>query len=121
MWGSHLIKSWSKTQTVVALSSGEAEYYGMVRGTSIGLGVRGLMEDLGVTMRVRTSTDSTAASGIANRRGLGKARRNEVNQLWLQDKVNNKEVEVRRVRGEDMLADARTKHVYQNGTGQHMQ
>ena len=76
-----MVKSWSNTQSVVALSSGEAEYYGMVRGTSIGLGVRGLLEDLGITMRVRTSTDSTAASGIANRRGLGKVRHIEVNQL----------------------------------------
>ena len=120
MIGGHMVKSWSNTQSVVALSSGEAEYYGMVRGTSIGLGVRSLMEDMGVAMRVRTSTDSTAASGIANRRGLGKVRHIEVNQLWLQDKVNNKEVEVRKVRGEDNLADALTKHVDQSSTGRHM-
>ena len=78
------------------------------------------MEDLGVTMRVRTSTDSTAASGMANRRGLGKLRHIEVNQLWLQGKVDNKEVEIRKVKGEDNLADALTKHVDQAGTGQHM-
>ena len=71
-------------------------------------------------MRVRTSTDSTASSGIANRRGLGNVRHIEVNQLWLQDKVNSKEVEIRKVKGEDNLADALTKHVDQNGTGQHM-
>ena len=31
MFGSHLIKSWSSTQNVIALSSGEAEYYGLVK------------------------------------------------------------------------------------------
>ena len=29
---SHLIKSWATTQTVIALSSGEAEYYGVTKG-----------------------------------------------------------------------------------------
>ena len=35
MLGQHMVKSWSNTQSVLALSSGEAEYYGMVRGASI--------------------------------------------------------------------------------------
>ena len=29
--GKHLIRGWSAAQKVIALSSGEAEYYGMVR------------------------------------------------------------------------------------------
>ena len=36
--------------------------------------------------------DSSAAKGIASRRGLGKVRHIEVHQLWLQDKVQKKEV-----------------------------
>ena len=28
----HIIKSWSTTQSIIALSSGEAEYYGVVKG-----------------------------------------------------------------------------------------
>ena len=35
MLGSHMMKGWSNTQSVIALSSGEADYYGMVRGSSI--------------------------------------------------------------------------------------
>ena len=38
MLGSHMIKSWSSTQSGVALSSGEAEFNGVVRGAGIGLG-----------------------------------------------------------------------------------
>ena len=37
MIGSHLLKSWSTTQSVIALSSGEVEYYSMVKGGSVGL------------------------------------------------------------------------------------
>ena len=58
----------------------------MVRGCSIGIGIRGLLEDMGVRMRIRASTDSSAAVGISKRRGLGKVRHLELNQLWLQDK-----------------------------------
>ena len=32
MIGKHCIKTWSKTQDTIAPSSGEAEYYGIVRG-----------------------------------------------------------------------------------------
>ena len=42
MVGRHLIKAWSATQASIALSSGEAEYYGVVRGTGIALGTKAL-------------------------------------------------------------------------------
>ena len=83
MMGSHLVKSWSSTQDVVALSSGEAEYYGIVRGASQGFGIRGMMGDLGISVSVTLNTDATAARGIALRKGLGKVRHIEVNQLWV--------------------------------------
>ena len=35
MLGKHMVKSWSSTQANVTLSSGEAEYYGLVKGSSI--------------------------------------------------------------------------------------
>ena len=35
MFGNHMVKSWCSTQAIVALSSGEAEYYGIVRGSPI--------------------------------------------------------------------------------------
>ena len=36
--GAHAIKTWSSTQSSVSLSSGEAEFYGVVRGAGVGLG-----------------------------------------------------------------------------------
>ena len=38
MLGRHAIKHWSSTQTSVALSSGEAEFAGVIRGSGQGLG-----------------------------------------------------------------------------------
>ena len=46
LYGSSVIKAWSNTQKCVALSSGEAEYYGIVRGSAMGIGIRNMYEDL---------------------------------------------------------------------------
>ena len=51
--GSHTIKFWSSTQKVIALSSGEAEYYGVVRGAAEGIGTRSIMKDLEVHIGIR--------------------------------------------------------------------
>ena len=48
--GSHPIKTWSSTQTSIALSSGEAEFNGVVRGYGIGLGYQSLLRDLGISI-----------------------------------------------------------------------
>ena len=103
------MKIWSHTQAIIALSSGEAEYYGMVRGASEAMGLRSLMSDLGVDRRIRVRTDASAAKSIASRRGLGKVQHIEVNQLWLQEKVSAGDVEVMKVPGESNMADALTK------------
>ncbi len=79
MHGGHRIKSWSTTQTVVAMSSGESEYYGFVKGRCKGIGVSGLVHDLaGKDLQIDLETDSFAAKGIATRRGVGKVRHLEV-------------------------------------------
>ena len=72
--GAHAIKTWSSTQSSVALPSGEAEFNGVVKGAGIGLGYQGLLRDLGQDIPVRVWTDSSASIGICSRQGLGKLR-----------------------------------------------
>ena len=79
MFGNHMVKSWCSTQAIVSLSSGEAEYYGIVRGSSIGIGLRSMLGDFGVNVAIVVNTDASAAKGMANRRGLGKVRHIAVN------------------------------------------
>ena len=74
MLGNHMIKSWCNTQARVSLSSGEAEYYGIVKGSSIGRGLKSMLGDFGVEVPIKVNTDASAAKGVANRKGLGKAR-----------------------------------------------
>ena len=120
MLGSHLIKSWSSTQSVVALSSGEAEYYGMVKGASVALGLQSVLKDFNIECSITLKSDASAAIAISNRRGLGKVRHIEVCQLWLQDKVRRGDIKVVKVGTHDNVADALTKYVSQDIMAMHM-
>ena len=110
MVGSHLLKTWSSTQSSVALSSGEAEFYGAVKAAGYGLAYQSLLADLGVIMPITCFTDSSAAIGIASRQGLGKLRRLDVHTLWLQQAVRSKRISLRKVLGTENPADIFTKH-----------
>ncbi len=108
--GSHLIKSWSSTQADVALSSGEAEYYGTVKAGGTGLGYQSLLRDLGVDLKTRVWTDSTATIGICGRDGLGKLRHIDTQCLWLQHQVRGGRIDLRKIKGTENPADVFTKH-----------
>ena len=46
-YGSHMLRSTSITQGVIALSSGQSEFDALVKGTSAGLGAVSMLKDLG--------------------------------------------------------------------------
>ena len=112
MHGNHVIKSWSTNQSVIALSSGEAEYYALVKAASVSIGVKTIMKDMGVelTEPIVIKSDASAALGIANRIGIGKVRHIEVNQLWLQEVGARKSISAIKVGGTDNPSDLLTKH-----------
>ena len=64
-----------------------------------------------IDKKIRIKTDASAARGMALRKGLGPVRHIEVNQLWQQSKVINKELNVIKVKGAENLTDALTKHI----------
>ena len=110
MLGKHCIKAWSVSQQVIALSSGEAEYYGMVKGASNTLGLAGMLSDMGVNVRICLSTDSSAAKGIGNRRGLGQVRHIELADFWLQEQTARGKIQLRKIKGDENFSDSLTKH-----------
>ena len=122
MLGKSVIKAWSSNQSVIALSSGEAEYYALVKGGSHGIGLLNILRDLGVEWveKIQILSDASAAIGIASRRGSGKVRHIEVNQLWLQDKVMKGHVEFVNIGTGSNMADALTKHVEHELIVRHM-
>jgi hypothetical protein len=62
-------------------SPGEAEFYGIVKGAAMAMGMKAMMADVGVNMEIEIRTDASAARSIAMRKGVGKVRHVEVNRL----------------------------------------
>ena len=88
MMGRCAIHTYSKGQAVIALSSGEAEYYGLVSGVSQVLGAISLAKDWGMCMRGHVWMDSTVGIAIGSRRGLGKVKHIDTVFLWVQEVMN---------------------------------
>ena len=111
MIGSHPLRTWSSTQSVVATSSAEAELYSMAEGASRGCGFKTVLGETGAEVQLTVSTDASAAKAFASTRGLGKMRHLEVKDLWIQALVKSGRVAVYKVRGEVNVADAMTKYL----------
>ena len=107
MW----IKSWSKTQPIVATSSGEAELYAASKCGSELIGIRSIAKDLGMEFNISMSDDANSTLGMLHRRGLGKLRHVDVTKLWLQDVVKQKGLEVKKIPGSENPADMMTKYL----------
>jgi len=73
--------------------------------------MKSLLEDFGVSVKVKVNTDSSAAKSITSRKGAGRVRHIEVRELWVQEQVTRGELTVTKVKGEDSVADGLTKHV----------
>ena len=96
-WGSGVIKSWSKTEATIALSSGEAELAAVVKGAAEGLGLKAVLADFGVEVNLHMFSDATAAIGMVRREGLGRVRHLAVADLWVQQKVRSGEIVVAKI------------------------
>ena len=93
------------------LGSGEAELVAAVKTCTELIGISQLMKDWGSEVEGEIYVDSNAAIGTVNRKGNGKLRHVRVGILWIQEKVEEGEVSVRKVAGEENPADLLTKNV----------
>ena len=111
MHGSHLLKAFSRTQSNIALSSGEAEFYALVGAASEALGFIAMTDDYGDKLEAFLYADASAAIGVANREGLGRIRHLDTQALWLQQELRRKRLGLQKVPGSDNPSDLMTKHV----------
>ena len=109
--GDHCIKLTSTTQVPIALSSGESEFYALVKTACQLLGLRQLLNDLGRPLGCILYGDASASRGMASRRGAGKIRHIETQALWLQRAVTTKNIIIRAIAGKINSADLGTKHL----------
>ena len=79
------LKVWTKKQQVVALSSAESEPFAAVKTASEGLGIQCVARDLGISCRLNLHLDASATMCLVNRRGPGKAKHVDMQNLWMQE------------------------------------
>eukprot|EP00969_Alexandrium_andersonii_P300328 13278118-Alexandrium_andersonii.AAC.1 len=79
-------KALSVPQKTIALSSGEAELAGVVKGVAEGPGHVAVAQGLGLMARLQVCSDSSAAIGICRRAGIGRVGHLVVAQLWVQER-----------------------------------
>ena len=103
------MKSWSRSQGPVAISSGEAEFYAAIKGACEGLGIKSLLEDLGFHVQVEVIQDSTAAKGTASRAGIGRIKHLDVGWCWIQQTVESCKIILIKINGKCNPADFLTK------------
>ena len=109
--GQHVIKTYSRQQKVIALSSAEAELYAMVAASAESLAIIAYAKDLGTQMVGEVCVDSSAALGISQRCGIGKVRHLRTQGLWVQEARMTGRLAYRKVLGTKNPADVLTKHV----------
>ena len=118
--GKHTIKTTSNLQSTIALSSGESEFYALVKACAFGLSVQALYRDWGLQMDLVVASDSSAARGTASRRGLGKLRHVQTRYLWIQERVAKNELKIAAVGTKQNVSDLCTKPVNKDTCEKHM-
>lgn len=111
MLGKNQLRSLCRGQAVIALSSGEAEYYGLVTGTSEAIGEQSIALDWGIKLPIVIHMDATAGAAIGSRRGLGKVKHISTVFLWAQERVTTGQVKIRWTHTSVNLADILTKAI----------
>jgi hypothetical protein len=109
MVGRHPVYAGCSTQTIISLSSGEAEFYGAVKTACRLLGMAALMKDVGWEAAAILATDSAAAKGMASRRGAARVRHIHCPALWLQQAVTRRVLSIVKRPGKDLSPDVGTK------------
>ena len=119
--GSHVLKFCSKTQSLIALSSGESELYATLRTAAETLGVIAMARDLGIELAGKAWGDASAALGMIHRKGVGRTRHIGVSYLWLQHTAAERRLEFGKVLGRDNPADLFTKYLDQKTLDKHVE
>ena len=104
------MKHWTKLQSSISLSSGEAELYAVNRAAAESLGLQQLQRDLGGEIGIEVRMDAAATKGTITRIGSGKLKHVEVQQFGLQSKVRDGIVEPVKIPRIQNYADDLTHH-----------
>ena len=108
--GKHLLRQRSCLQTLLALSSGEVEYYASLRGACTSLGIQSHHQDWMIDVPIQIYSDSAAARSVARRSGIGgRLRHLQTRHLWFADPDSSWSLKLDVVAGKQKPVDVPTK------------
>ena len=120
LWGEVCLKTCSRTQPTLALSSGEAELSAAVLGATESLGMVSVLSDFGMAASICMRSDATAAIGMVQREGLGKVRHLACSDLWIQQRIRRGDLRVGKWPGPQNPSDLGTKGLDSNSIERHL-
>ena len=113
--GGCTVSHWSKTQSNIALSSGEAELNAAVKCMSELVGLWEVIHEITQeSVAVTIHVDSSACKGMVLRHGAGRVKHLTTKQLWVQGAVRAYQVKVVKVKRDLNHADVLTHPVARN-------
>lgn len=109
--GKHVLVDLAVTQVLISLSSGESEFYGIIRAVAEAIYLVQFLNHFGHTVECHVLTDSSAAKGMTLSLGLTRRTRHISHKLlWVQQVVKDKRVKILKTEGEENEADIDTKY-----------
>ena len=103
------VASMVRKQSLVALSSGEAEFYGINMVATETYLLKQLLEWLGYRVVWQVLTDPSSAKSMCQRLGVGRVRHLDVRSLWVQWACKTHGLKIVKIPGESNPADIGTK------------
>ena len=119
--GSNYVKSWSKTPSLVALSSAESELYALVKASAETLGIKTTLTDMNKEIGILMYSDASAALGIIQRQGSGRVRHVDCSFLFVQDLNARKTIQYGKVAGSENPVDLGTKGLAFDAISRHVE
>ena len=105
------VHHYARTQTTVALSSGEAELYAIGSGVSEALGLNNFLHELGVISTITVCAGSSAARSITTRHGVTKQTKHiQLRYACMQELVQSGCIRCDQIRGATNPADILTQY-----------
>lgn len=110
--GPHVVKTWSSTKQMIALSSSAVEFYVLLKCVCQTFGIMNLALDFGIKFRAVVHIDARVAFAVSQQQGLGQFRHIDVRRFWwLQERIKAGDIKANKVNGTENLADLMAKHL----------
>ena len=106
--GQHLLRSWSTDQTVIAMSSGEAELYAACMAAQQAMGTENMARESGVHLGHGTASGRQCGHWNHWQTGIGTIETSGPDLLVAAVSCAGKQVNLKKVQSESNMADLRT-------------